>query len=156
MPNQHTYHVLNSTAAAQASTARRRARREATETVSNKLHAALWVIAAGAVCIFTQFPSTVLYDPAISSGWLWLCVVATGIALACGVYLLVYLPYIARISVSWDVYCPNIIPIASISGFIAFIALTIAVWPVYGLLSVPVITIQAVGALMSFHFIPTW
>ena len=54
--------------------------------------------------------------------WLDIALVGAGIFTACGVYLLVYLPFIARVNARWEDYCPNVIPVATAAGTLSFIA----------------------------------
>ena len=153
---RHTYTPVPSNASERVSDNHRRARRSAMDTVSNKLHALLWVLAAAAVVIFTDVPRITFTDERISQVWLIIALCASGMAAACALYLTVYLPYIARVYAAWEVYCPNVVPMATLSSLAAFLAFSIAIWPVYGLLTVPLLSVLCVGGLMAFHFVPAW
>ena len=48
--------------------------------------------------------------------------VGSGVFLAAGLYLAVYLPCIARIQAPWEQYCPNVIPVATLAGVVSFTA----------------------------------
>ena len=50
-----------------------------------------------------------------------IALIATGFDLAVLFYLVVYLPYIAKIHLEWNVYCPRAIPAATIAGVIAWL-----------------------------------
>lgn len=54
--------------------------------------------------------------------WLDLALLCSGVFIAAGVYLTVYLPLIAQVHAPWEVYCPNVIPVATAAGVVAFIS----------------------------------
>ncbi len=52
--------------------------------------------------------------------WLFsLGLICIGICLALAFYLVVYLPYVARIELDWEVYCPRVIPTATVAGLLS-------------------------------------
>ena len=45
--------------------------------------------------------------------------VASGVVFAVFLYLVVYLQYVARVRIAWDVYAPRMIPTATAAGVVA-------------------------------------
>jgi hypothetical protein len=137
-----------------AAALRRRARQAEVEAISSKIHGALWVAGAVLTLYLTRVWSVALHDERVARGWLDLGLGGLGVDVACLLYLTVYLPYVARVHLSWDVYCPNVIPLATAAGVVAALGFTVGLWPVYGLLTVPILSVLFMGALMSTHFLP--
>ena len=94
-------------------------RRESIERVTVRAHALLWVVGAVLVARYTAIFHVVAADPRVHSFFLQLAVAALCVCAAVFVYLVIYLPYIARITLPWDVYCPKMIPTATLAGVVA-------------------------------------
>ena len=56
--------------------------------------------------------------------------------------------------VEWNVYCPRMIPTATIAGIASTICLNIGLWPVYGLFTPLILGTVSLGSLMALSFIP--
>ncbi len=121
----------------------RRRRSAAATSISTKLQAILWVVAAVATVHYTDFVHVCLADPrvhrcaavgplwAISTAYLplidnsWrriyfnVSVAAFAAASTLILYLAVYLPYFRRIDTDWMEYCPNIIYSATTFGAVS-------------------------------------
>jgi hypothetical protein len=71
-------------------------------------------------------------------------------------YLTVYLPRVKGLtdSSAWEVYCPRIIPVMTVTGIVAIMLLIRAVWPVWGFLAPLILGIEAMGCLFALHFVP--
>ena len=69
-------------------------------------------------------------------------------------YLTLWLPLVLKITIPWEIYCPHLIPISTALGVLSVLLLTIAFWPIFGLLSPLIIVILLMGFLFSSHFIP--
>jgi hypothetical protein len=179
----------------------RRRRRETIERINTKIHAFFWVLAAALTVYYTRIWEVVWSDPRIlgcvppglhtyhtpsqSSITLLLVLcsifvdvglISIGIVLTIMLYLTVYLPRIARITVDWDVYDPRMIPAATAAGVASIVwyvhelsasgipssarkpvyccSFLIGLWPVYGLLTPAILAILFMGSIMSLHFIP--
>jgi hypothetical protein len=78
-----------------------------------------------------------------------------GVNICITAYLAVYLPYIKRIHLEWSVYCPRMIPAATVVGAVATFALVFAFWPVWGLLTPGLLALFFIGSLMTAHFLPS-
>jgi hypothetical protein len=70
------------------------------------------------------------------------------------VYLTVWLPYILKITAPWDIYCPNMIPLATGLGVACAFFCMVAMWPVWGILTPLYTAILVIGFIFSAHFIP--
>ncbi|ETI33443.1 hypothetical protein F443_19878 [Phytophthora nicotianae P1569] len=122
---------------------------------STRLHAFLWVAAAGLVAYGTDFFRVIITDPRVKRGFFQVALVCTGINICITAYLAVYLPYIKRIKLEWSVYCPRMIPTATIVGVVAAFCYICAFWPIWGLLTPGLLGLLFIGALMTAHFLPS-
>lgn len=78
-----------------------------------------------------------------------------GIQVVLATYLIVYLPYCKQLdSSAWPVYCPRIIPMASVVGVVTVLLLVRACWPVWGFLTPLILGIQGMGVLFALQFVP--
>ncbi|KAH7479885.1 hypothetical protein PRIC1_008563 [Phytophthora ramorum] len=121
---------------------------------STRLHAFLWVAAAGLVAYGTDFFRVIFTDSRVKRGFFQVALVCTGINVCITTYLAVYLPYIKRVQLEWSVYCPRMIPVATVVGVVAAFCYTCALWPVWGLLTPGLLALLSIGALMTAHFLP--
>lgn len=69
-------------------------------------------------------------------------------------YLVVWLPYVEKVSIPYEIYCPNMIPMATAFGVSSYLLFIISFWPVWGLLSPLIITIELFGLIFVVHFVP--
>lgn len=69
-------------------------------------------------------------------------------------YLLMWLPLVKKVTVPYEIYCPNMIPVATAFGVSSYILFILAFWPVWGLISPLIITIELFGLIFVAHFIP--
>jgi hypothetical protein len=83
-----------------------------------------------------------------------LSMVAFTVVISIFVYLGFWLPVVMKNHIPWEIYCPNMIPLATGSSVIWFICLVMAFWPVWGLLSPLFVGFLTIGAIFSTHFIP--
>lgn len=90
-----------------------------------------------------------IYSPFIILGWISLVIV-----LSLFFYGTIYLPRIAHIDLPFDLYNPTLVPIATITTIISFLAFIIGLWPAYGLLTPLVVIIELMGSIFIWHFIP--
>ena len=92
----------------------------------------------------------------ISRFWLFIASCTGVLFLSVVVYLAVYLPWYKKINDSqmWDIHCPHAIPCATLCGSISIVSFTIAIWPVWGLLSPLIVFILVMGVIFASHFIP--
>lgn len=135
-------------------------RRTVSERIADKIVAAVWVASAILIAYWTKF-FHVLLNPTDSGAnrmLLQLSAVGFGINTVLVLYLLVYLTYFKKLndSAAWEVYCPKVIPVMTVTGFTTGILLIRATWPVWGFLAPLVLGIEAFGCLYALHFIPAF
>lgn len=126
-----------------------------------KLLALLWILCALALGMWLQLPEVILngYTPGKPSRQLNRF--AFNIALACfggwcciASYLIIWLKYVKKIESEWEEHSPRAIPLATISAVLSLFAFCGAFWPLYGLLSIPIVFLLFLGALNTAHFVP--
>ncbi|TDH67739.1 hypothetical protein CCR75_008205 [Bremia lactucae] len=122
---------------------------------STRLPAFLWVVTAGLGAYGADFFGIIFTDPRIDRIFFQVALVCTGINICITVYLAVYLPYIKRIELDWSVYCPRMIPTATIAGVIAAFCYLKAFWTVWGLITPGLLGLLFIGVLMTAHFLPS-
>ena len=95
-----------------------------------------------------------MYD-LFCSGFFQVALICTGVTICITAYLVIYLPCIKRIQLKRSVYCPRMIPTATIVGTVAAFCYICALWPVWGLLTPGLLGLLLIGALMTTHFLPS-
>jgi hypothetical protein len=148
-------------------------RRSLSERVGDKLWGIGWVTAAILTAYATNFWSVVfLLQEAVESdeasdsktipqllpnrSLLQIVGLLLGIQTILVLYLTVYLPRVKGLtdSSAWEVYCPRVIPVMTVTGIIAIMLLIRAVWPIWGFLAPLILGIEAMGCLFGLHFVP--
>ncbi|EEY66891.1 uncharacterized protein PITG_21841 [Phytophthora infestans T30-4] len=104
---------------------------------STRLHAFLWIAAAGLLIYGTDFFRVIFTDPRVKRGFFQVALVCTGVNTCITV-----------------VYCPRMIPTATIVGVVATFCYICAFWPIWGLLTPGLLGLVFTGALMTAHFLP--
>jgi hypothetical protein len=139
--------------------------RSLSERVGDKLWAAAWVTMAVITAYWTNFWTVVLaleHEEEESSkalpnrSLLQIAALLLGIQTVLVLYLIVYLPRAKGLtdSTAWDVYCPRVIPVMTVTGILVGLILIRATWPVWGFLAPLILGLQAMGCLFAFHFVP--
>jgi hypothetical protein len=133
--------------------------RSFSDRLSDKIVAAIWVVAAALLFRYTNIWHVLFSSdsPAVHS---LLILVMTG----CGIntilmgYLVLYLPYWKGLtdSSAWEVYCPRIIPTMTFIGVVSMLLLIRAVYPAWGFLSPLIVFVELLGCLFALQFVPTW
>lgn len=70
------------------------------------------------------------------------------------VYMTFWLRYVEGIYLEWEVVCPNQLKLGAASGALAFVFLTVGLWPVYSLFTVAILGVVFFGGMMLTHFVP--
>jgi len=125
------------------------------ERINNKIHAFLWCVGAALTIYYTDFFRVLLENKNVDRFYFNIAVVAFGINTCITLYLAIWLPYVQKIDLEWEVYCPRMIPTATIVGLICAFCSVMGLWPVWGFLTPLILTVVFVGALMSAHFLPS-
>ena len=132
----------------------RQQRQKTVETISTKIHALIWCILAGVTLVSTDFLVVIFESDKVNRLYFNLALICIAINTVIGFYLCIYVPYIARIDLPWEVYCPRMIPALTIIGTLCGVLLLKALWPVWGFLTPLILTSLGMGAMFSLHFMP--
>lgn len=124
------------------------------DAVFTKLQALAWISCAALTIHYSKIIDIALHDARVYSVFLVLGLIGVGVTLAIYSYLVLYLRYIARLDVAWDVYAPNMIPAATAAMVLAALCFMLAFWDVFGLLMPLMLAVFFMGFLSLFHFIP--
>lgn len=143
----------------------KRRRAEFAEQISTKVQAFAWVVVGSCVVYQTDLFRVLRRER--------LDVATATFSLNCVLcfYLTIWLPYVQKVHVEWNVYCPRVIPAMTLSGVVCTASLVRGLWHVYGLLT-PLILVMSsshvelplvieraqgitfVSSIMSLHFVP--
>ena len=147
-------------------------RAENVERITAKLHALFWVAIAAVVLYYSDILQVGIHDQRVKRSVIFCTSFFIhviffplrpylNIAVACLVanicimiYLTIWLPLVLKVTISWDIYCPRMIPTSTLLGILCLLFLVVAFWPVWGLLTPLIIIILFMGLLFSTHFIP--
>lgn len=132
----------------------KRRRSQLSDKISTKLHAFFWVLAGVMVAYQTDFVRVLMESDRVNRVWFNIAVTCFSINVVIMGYLAVWLPYVKRIKVSWNLYSPRAIPTATAVGLICAVALNISLWNVWGFLTPLILFAVFVGCLFSLHFVP--
>jgi hypothetical protein len=130
------------------------ARSKSAENVSNKIHAAFWVLLAIVVMSSTDFLRVCFKSELVNRLYFNISLALITVNCTIGLYLCIYLPYIARVTLPWDKYCPRVIPTFTVITTVCGCTLLKALWPVWGFLTPLILTSVTLGGMFSLHFIP--
>lgn len=154
---------------------RRKRRQEKIEWWSNKLHAALWIGLATLAFVLSDFGNTVARSEDILRVWLYV-----GFAIFVGVALaVVYMSFrqyraqqlrgAAEVSAKLhdetdanaavertrlELSHPILLPFTTIGTIVAFLLMSIGLWPAYRIFSPILLVTFWFGLIMTLHFIP--
>mmetsp|Transcript_8378 Transcript_8378/g.7743 ORF Transcript_8378/g.7743 Transcript_8378/m.7743 type:complete len:142 (+) Transcript_8378:296-721(+) len=109
---------------------------------------------AGFVLYKTNFLRQVWENPNTNAFFLDVSLTCIGLNITLMLYLTLYLPYIAKVTEDWETYCPQIIPVMTLSGVIAFISGIVGLWPIWGFLTIVYVIILIMGYTMTLIFLP--
>lgn len=113
-------------------------RAETFERINMKIQALAWVVIAAVVVYYTNFFHVLFSDPKVDRYDVWhvvkhhltmihvlkcccpsgrlyfnIATICFGINCCIAFYLTVWLPYVKRIEIDWNIYCPRMIPTAT-------------------------------------------
>lgn len=117
-----------------------------------KIEAGIWVILFLFTFHKTEFVKQLLTNSRVTKTFLTVFFVCFGINIAICVFILV-LTLVLKFR-DYEEYSPLITPFSAVSGLVGFISLIIAVFPVYGFLSLLIVPLLGFGLMMFSHFIP--
>lgn len=130
----------------------RRPGEEWAEWFRSKIEAGIWI----AAFIFTfhksQIVKQLFTNPRVTQPFFILFLTCLGINFAVTLFIL-YLNYFKNIR-DYETYSPQITPFAAVAGFIGFTSLIVAIFPIYGFLSLVIVPVLGFGLMMFSAFIP--
>jgi len=129
-------------------------RAELVDKINTKIHALFWVISSGSVMYYTDFLRVLFEDRRVNRPYFNLSLVCFGINCCLMFYLTIWLPYIKKITLSWNVYCPRVIPTMTIVGILCGFLAIVSLWPVWGFLTPFILGLTFLGMFFALHFIP--
>ena len=140
-------------------------RAERVEKIIAKLHAVFWVAAAIAIIILTDLFNLIHSDKinrfdnlfiSIIQIYLYyirwsfnLTIILFTTNFGIFLYLTIWLPLVLKITIPWDIYCPNMIPISTFLSVLCYVSTIISFWPIWGLLSPLYITVLLFGLVFA-------
>lgn len=117
---------------------------------------ALFVIALSiAFVYYSNFIKVILNDERVNFICLIVSILGYSVLIGIICYLSFYLPRFGIEPDQWKSYCPNMIPFASAIGCVSMLLIIIAIWPVYGFLSILLIFTIKLGVIFTIHFAPS-
>ncbi|KAK2166440.1 hypothetical protein LSH36_39g10033 [Paralvinella palmiformis] len=128
-----------------------RVKRESPYSVEN----ILWLISSIAVFYYADFARAMLYDPDVRRSWFYIGLVLMGLTCAIAFFLIVYLSWIKKMSTDdWELQYPAAIPVATASFAFGSFCVTIGLWPVWGVLTIPILFTQFMGFIVVIAAVP--
>ncbi|CAN0133360.1 unnamed protein product, partial [Phaeothamnion confervicola] len=133
---------------------RKKRQSQLAERISNKLQAAFCTFAGFGLAYKTNFVPILMEDKRVNRFWFNIAVACFTINTMIMLYLTIWLPKVQRVQASWNVYCPRMIPAATVIGLICAVTLNLALWNVWGLLTPLILAGVFLGCFFSLHFVP--
>jgi len=130
-------------------------RRIRTQHISSLMHSIGWVAAAFAVIYFTDLLNVVRYDQRLNRSFLLMGFTSMGILLGVVGYLALWVPLRAsRPILDLAQYAPRAVMGGAISGVATFVFFTIALWPIWSFITLPIMIILSFAACLGPNLLP--
>ena len=136
--------------------AKRLRRRDLVKKVRSKCEATLWVGGCIWLLSYLDFIHVVLESNKVDRLWFNMGIIAFLVNVVIFSYLAFWLPYIAKVDEEWEDYCPRVIPTATLVGLFSTLCIVIGLWPIYGILTLPILFVFFMGSIMAVHFMPNF
>jgi hypothetical protein len=124
------------------------------EWIERKIFALICVSLAILIIYYSNFFKNLFHNGKVDQFSFYISMTLYIAALGIFTYLCAYLPYYGINEDQWDTHCPNAIPAATLLGVLAMITIIISIYPVWGLLAIPMVIIMKLGLVMSVNFVP--
>lgn len=134
---------------------RKALREERAEYYSTKMHAAIWVIAAGFAGYYSDFINVCAKSKTVNRFWFNLGLFFFTVATVLVLYMAIWVPRVMKVKWDPEVYNPRMLPITGAACFLCGLFLICGLWPVYGFLTPGLLGLLWMGAIMSAHFLPS-
>ena len=126
-----------------------------------KLTALLWVSVGVGLAYYIKLPHVVVHgyvpereDRPMNRFYFNIGLAGFGVWALIAAYLIVWVNLIQRSTLDWEEHSPYAIPIATVSAICSLAAFCVAFWPIWGLLTLPIVFFLFLGALNASHFSP--
>ena len=120
--------------------------------VAKKIEEILWVFLGAIVLFYSNFFHNMYSHPKVNQLFLYI-----GCTCACvNIWIMFFAGFVLpmfKIN-SIDEYNPKVVYVGAFCGFISFLGFSVAMWPVYGWLTIPIMFIMFVGYINVGHFVP--
>jgi len=124
------------------------------DQISSKVHALFWVATAIALIVYLDIWNVVMNDTRVNRVALNLSVFSFAANVTICLYLTLWLPFVKKNTLPWEIYCPRMIPAATALCLTCLFSSILAMWSVWGFLSPLIIFFLLLGLIMSSHFVP--
>lgn len=119
------------------------------------LHSLGWVAAAGLILYYTDLLNVIRFDTRVNQPFLALGFTALFALLMVVAYLAAWVPLTAsRPVLDLSTYAPRVVPVGAVAGVSTFIFFTIALWPVWGWVTLPIMIILSFAACLGPNLLP--
>ena len=118
------------------------------------LHSVIWLTAAAAITWYTQLVPTVLHDSRIQSTALYAGAAALVVSLSAFFYLAFVVPRSSPTSEDLYALSPASVHLSLSAGLMAYGCWCVALWPVYGFMSLVMLFVLAMAAVLSTNCLP--
>ncbi|CAD8176399.1 unnamed protein product [Paramecium octaurelia] len=119
-----------------------------------KAQAVMWISAATGIVYYSNFFKQLFHNQNINELFLTFALLFIGMSISLSLYVAFYLPFIKGVTEDIETYNPKAIQLGAFAGFMSFITLTIAIWPVFGWWSFPMLFAMLLGFINTGHFLP--
>ncbi|KAK3581611.1 hypothetical protein CHS0354_003150 [Potamilus streckersoni] len=117
----------------------------------------LWLLASMATFYYSDFYLAVTYDPRVNRLLFKIGMLLMGVNISIAVFLIIWLSYVKKIdSDKWEKSYPAAIPIATASFVLGAVVLTVALWPVWGILTPVILFILFMGFIVFIAMLPNF
>ena len=118
--------------------------------ISDRVHSIAWVLASVFVVYYSNFFHNIWENEKINNLFFAMSLISFGVFSSISVYATFLTPSFDDLEIT----SPRLIPAATIFGFICFNSTLIAIWPVWGWYSPPMLVTMMMGYLMVGTFLP--
>lgn len=115
-----------------------------------RLHATIWVLAAVFIVYYSNFFLQIWANEKVNSLFLSIALVAFGVFIS----MTLYAAFVMANFEDVEVVAPRFIPITSMAGFISYNSIMIAMWPVWGWFTFPILFVMFMGYVTAGSFMP--
>ncbi|KAK7110941.1 transmembrane protein 128-like [Littorina saxatilis] len=114
----------------------------------------LWLVSSIAVFHFTEFHLVLWYDTRINRLWFNVGAGLMAVTVAIALFMIFWLSLVKKVkSDDWEKRHPAAIPVATASFILGFLSLLKGLWPVWGLLTPPILLALFMGIVVLIAMI---